>query len=140
MLSRTKRIDGFHLTLSRTEKELYEEFLKTEEAEILVEMQQYFAQPGQQPGGIRFDNKSLWSRIEHRVDVWFAGVCADRNQNGNLVSRSKEAILYRMKESAGQDDQGIARQEIREFKRSAIRQRKSDPRAPKRGRGEGGKK
>jgi hypothetical protein len=39
MLSRTESIDGFHLKLSRTEKELYEEFLKTEEAEILAEMQ-----------------------------------------------------------------------------------------------------
>jgi hypothetical protein len=41
MLSRTESIDGFHLKLSRTEKELYEEFLKTEEAEILAEMQQH---------------------------------------------------------------------------------------------------
>ena len=31
MLSRTERIDGFYLKLSRTEKELYEEFLKSEE-------------------------------------------------------------------------------------------------------------
>jgi hypothetical protein len=38
MLSRTESIEGFHLKLSRTEKELYEEFLKTEEAEILAEM------------------------------------------------------------------------------------------------------
>jgi len=44
MLSRTGSIDGFHLKLSRTEKELYEEFLKTKEAEILAEMQQYFAE------------------------------------------------------------------------------------------------
>jgi hypothetical protein len=43
MLSRAERIDGFHLKLSRTEKELYEEFLKTEEAALMLEMQQYFA-------------------------------------------------------------------------------------------------
>jgi hypothetical protein len=54
MLSRTESIDGFHLKLSRTEKELYEEFLKTEEAEILAEMQQYFAEAKQKAGGIRF--------------------------------------------------------------------------------------
>ena len=30
MLSRTETIDRFHVKLSRTEKELYEEFLKTE--------------------------------------------------------------------------------------------------------------
>jgi hypothetical protein len=29
MLSRTERIDEFHLKVSLTEKELYEEFLKT---------------------------------------------------------------------------------------------------------------
>jgi hypothetical protein len=97
MLSRKERIDGFHLKVTRTEKELYEEFLKTEEAELLLEMQQYFAQAKSQAGGIRLDNTSLWSRIEKRVDVWFAQVCADRNQNQNLVRRSKEAILHRMR-------------------------------------------
>ena len=54
MLSRTERIDDFHLKVSRTEKELYEEFLKTEEAEIVLEMQQYFAQAKRHAGGIRF--------------------------------------------------------------------------------------
>jgi hypothetical protein len=39
MLSRTESIDGFHLKVSRTEKELYEEFVKTEEAEILEVLQ-----------------------------------------------------------------------------------------------------
>jgi hypothetical protein len=34
MLSRTERIDEFHLKVTRTEKELYEEFLKTEEAAL----------------------------------------------------------------------------------------------------------
>jgi hypothetical protein len=97
MLSRTERIDGFHFKLSRTEKELYEEFLKTEEAELLLEMQQYFAQSKSQAGGIRFENASLWSRIDNRVGVWFAQVCADRNQNENLIRRSKEAILHRLK-------------------------------------------
>jgi hypothetical protein len=60
-------------------------------------MQQYFAQAKGHDGGIRFDNSSLWSRIENRVDVWFAEVCADRNQNENLIRRSKEAILHRMR-------------------------------------------
>jgi hypothetical protein len=96
MLSRTERIDGFHLKVTRTEKELYEEFLKTEEAALVLKMQQYFAQAKSQAGGIRFDN-SLWSKIENRVSVWFAEVCADRNQNENLLRRSKEAILHRMR-------------------------------------------
>jgi hypothetical protein len=97
MLSRTERIEEFHLKVTRTEKELYEEFLKTEEAELVLEMQQYFVQAKEHARGIRFDNASLWSRIESRVDVWFAEVCADRNQNENMIRRSKEAILHRMK-------------------------------------------
>jgi hypothetical protein len=51
MLSRTESIEGFHLKLTRTEKELYEEFLKAEEAEILAETQQYFAEAKQKAGG-----------------------------------------------------------------------------------------
>jgi hypothetical protein len=97
MLSRTERIDEFHLRLSRAEKELYEEFLKTEEAALVSEMHQYFGQAKGHAGRIRFDNSSLWSKIENRVGVWFAEVCTDRNQNENLLRRSKEAILHRMK-------------------------------------------
>jgi hypothetical protein len=97
MLSRKERIDEFHLRLSRTEKEVYEEFLKTEEAALVLETQQYFVQAKGQAGGIRFDNASLWSKIEKRVDVWFAEVCADRKQNEHMIPRSKEAILHRMR-------------------------------------------
>src|ERR1700756_5896451 len=96
MLSRKERIDEFQLKLSRTEKELYEEFLKTEEAALVQEMQQYFAQAKGHAGGIRFDN-SLWSKIENRGRVWFAEACADGNQNENLLRRSKEAMLHRMR-------------------------------------------
>jgi hypothetical protein len=78
-------------------RKLYEEFVKTEEAELVLEMQQYFAQAKGHAGGIRFDNASLWSKIENRVDVWFAEVCTDRNQNENLLRRSKKAILHRMR-------------------------------------------
>jgi hypothetical protein len=60
-------------------------------------MQQYFAQAKGHAGGIRFDNASLWSKIESRVGVWFKEVGADRDQNENLIRRSKEAILRRMK-------------------------------------------
>jgi hypothetical protein len=97
MLSRTERIDEFHLKVSRTEKELYEEFLKTEEADIVLKMQQYFAQVKQKPGGIRFDNKSFWSQIESTVDAWIASTCADKHVNRDLVRRAKEAILYRLR-------------------------------------------
>ena len=96
MLSHKERIDEFQLKLSRTEKELYEEFQKTEEAALVLEMQQYFAHAKSQARGIRFDN-SLWSKIENIVDVWFAEVCAERNQGENLLRRSKEAILHRLR-------------------------------------------
>ena len=33
MLSRTESIDGFHFKVSRTERKIYEEFLRTEEVE-----------------------------------------------------------------------------------------------------------
>ena len=36
MLSRTERIEEFHFRLSRAEKEVYEEFLKTEEAALVL--------------------------------------------------------------------------------------------------------
>ena len=61
MLSRTESIDGFRLKLSRTEKELYETFLKSEESEILAEMRQHFTEAKRKAGGIRFDDQSLWS-------------------------------------------------------------------------------
>jgi hypothetical protein len=94
MLSRTESIDGFHLKLSRTEKEMYEEFLKTEETEILAEMQQYFAEAQHKAGGIKFDDQSLWSRIKSTVDAWIADACAEKHVNRELVRRAKEAILH----------------------------------------------
>ena len=97
MLSRTESIDGFHLKVSRTERVLYEEFLKTEEAGILAEIQHYFAEAKQQGGGIRFEQKTLWAKIENRVDTWIAGACADKYLNRELVGRAKEAILHRVR-------------------------------------------
>jgi hypothetical protein len=59
MLSRTECIDEFYIKATRTEKEMYEEFLKTEEATLVLEMQRYFAQAKGRAGGIMFDNTSL---------------------------------------------------------------------------------
>jgi hypothetical protein len=42
MLSRTEKISGFHLKVSRHERELYEEFCNSAEAELLREMRDYF--------------------------------------------------------------------------------------------------
>ena len=46
MFSRTENIDGFHLKLSHSEKELFDEFLKTEQPDISNPMRQYFVQAG----------------------------------------------------------------------------------------------
>src|ERR1700756_5202419 len=42
MLSRTEKISGFHLRVSRHERELYEEFCNSEEADILRKIRDYF--------------------------------------------------------------------------------------------------
>jgi hypothetical protein len=97
MLLRSENISEFHLKVSRAEKDLYEEFLKTEEAEIVRVIQEYFAQAKQKPGGVRLDNKSLWSRTENRVDVWLTDICADRHLRKDLVPRAKDAILHRLR-------------------------------------------
>jgi hypothetical protein len=73
MLSRTERIDEFHLRLSRTEKEVYEEFLKTEEAALVLEMQQYFTQAKGQAGGIRFEWSPGSGRSKRRRNVEIRG-------------------------------------------------------------------
>jgi hypothetical protein len=73
-----RALTDFTFKLSRTEKELYEEFLKTEEAEILAETQRHFAQAKQKAGVVRFDDQSLWSRIKSTVDAWIANACADK--------------------------------------------------------------
>src|ERR1700739_2983616 len=55
-------------------------------------MHQYFSQAKGRAGGIRFDNASLWSRIENRVGVWFAAVCADKNQSENLLTVTRSSL------------------------------------------------
>jgi hypothetical protein len=47
MLSRTEKISGFPLKVSRCERELYEEFCNIAEAELLREMRDYFIEAKQ---------------------------------------------------------------------------------------------
>jgi hypothetical protein len=72
MVSRTEKISGFHLKVSRQERELYEEFCNSEEAEILREMRDYFTEAKQKSGVINFDRLGMWSKIENRIDLWLA--------------------------------------------------------------------
>jgi hypothetical protein len=53
MLPRTERIDGFARKVTRTEKAFYERFRQTEEAAVVAQMQDHFAQAKQTGGGIR---------------------------------------------------------------------------------------
>ena len=96
MLSRTESIDGFHLKVSRTERGLYEEFLKTEEAAILAEIQHYFAEAKQQVAESDSSRKLSGQKIENRVDTWITSTCDDKHLKRELVGRAKEAILHRV--------------------------------------------
>jgi len=97
MFSRTDQIDGFHLKVSRTEKELFEEFQKTEEPDVAGQMHQYLVQAKGQPGGIKIDNRELWSKIEKKIDSWLADACAERRLKMDYVSRAREAIMHRLR-------------------------------------------
>jgi hypothetical protein len=78
-------------------KELYEEFLVSEEAEIAKEIREYFLQAKRKPDVITFDRLSLWSRIQDRVDLWITETCSWKHLNQSQVPRAREAILHRLK-------------------------------------------
>jgi hypothetical protein len=56
--------------VSRQERELYEEFCDSTEAEILREMRDYFTGAKQKVGVINFDRLDMWSKIQNRIDRW----------------------------------------------------------------------
>jgi len=98
MLSRTEKISGFYLKVSRQERELYEEFCNSTEAEILREMRDYFTEAKQKAGVINFDRLGMWSKIQNRIDHWFGEACVWRHLNPNQVPRAREAIWHRVKD------------------------------------------
>jgi hypothetical protein len=97
MMSCTESVEGFPRKLRRTEKELYEEFLKTEEADILAETQQFVGEAKQKAGGISCDDQSLWSRIKSTVNAWIGKACPDKHADRDMARRAKEAILHRVR-------------------------------------------
>ena len=40
-----------------------------------------------QPGGIKIDNRELWSKIEKKIDSWLAEACAERRLKMDHVSK-----------------------------------------------------
>jgi hypothetical protein len=98
MLSRTEKISGFHLRVSRQERVLYEEFCNSEEAEIVREMRDYFIEAKQKSGVINFDRLGMWSKIEKRIDLSLGEACVWRHLNPNQVGRAREATLHRLKD------------------------------------------
>jgi len=83
MLSRTEKISGFHLKVSWHERELYEEFCNSAEAEILREMRDYFTEAKQRSGVVNFHRLGLWSKIQNRIDLWLGEACIWRHLNPN---------------------------------------------------------
>jgi hypothetical protein len=98
MLSRTDNISGFHLKVSRQERQLYEEFCNSAEAELLREMRDYFVEAKQKPGVINLDRLGMWSKIQNRIDLWLGEACIWRHLNPNQVPRAREAIWHRVKD------------------------------------------
>ena len=50
-----------------------------------------------QPGGIKIDNRELWSKFEKKIDSWLADACAERRLKMDHVSRAREAIMHRLR-------------------------------------------
>jgi hypothetical protein len=98
MLSRTEKISGFHLRVSRHERELYEEFCNSAEGELVKEMRDYFTQAKQKSGVINFDRLGLWSKIQSQIDLWLGEACLWRHLNPSQVPRAREAIWHRVKD------------------------------------------
>src|ERR1700757_4900917 len=98
MLSRTEKISGFHLRVSRHERELYEEFCNSEEADILREIRDYFIEAKQKSDVINFDRLGMWSKIEKRIDLWLAEAFGLGNFKPTPISRAREAIWHRVKD------------------------------------------
>src|SRR5258708_34505096 len=97
MLSRSEKISGFHVKVSRQERELYEEFCNSAEAELLREGRDYFIAAKQKAGGINFDRLGMWSKVQNRIDLWFGEACIWRNLNPNQLLRALEATWQRVK-------------------------------------------
>jgi hypothetical protein len=95
MLSRTEKISEFHLKVSPHERELYEEFCSSAEADLLREMQDYFLEAKQKAGVINFDRLGMWSKIQNRIDLWLGEACIWRHLNPNQVPRARGAIWHR---------------------------------------------
>jgi len=97
MVSRTERIDGFYRKVSRTEKELYELFRKTEEAGVATQMRAWFDEAKGGPDGIRLNHQELRSRLEKYVEDWISQTCETKHLDPEWITRAKEAIFHRVR-------------------------------------------
>jgi hypothetical protein len=48
-----------------------------------------------QPGGIKIDNRELWSKIEKKIDLWLAEACAERRLKMDHVSKKMQEARRR---------------------------------------------
>jgi hypothetical protein len=97
MLPHTERIDGFARKVTRTEKAFYERFRHTEEAAVVAQMRDHFAQAKQTGGALRLDHPVLHARLEAAVTDWIVQACADQHLNREWIARAEEAILHRVR-------------------------------------------
>jgi len=98
MLTRTENIEGFHLKVSGTEKEIYVEFERTEEQLLLEMMRQHFEEAIRQHTGLKFDNKAMWQKIEGRLNEWFREICTERLLEPEAVCRAREAMIHKLRD------------------------------------------
>jgi hypothetical protein len=84
--------------VSRHERDLYEEFCNSAEAELLREMRDYFIEAKQKPGVINLDRLGVWSKIQNRIDLWLGEACSWRYLNPNRVPLAREATWHRVKD------------------------------------------
>lgn len=94
--SDTESIGRFYLKGAGTERELYEHFLRNEEAALVREMREYFVPAKEEPR--RLDRMRRWSKIETKVDLWIATICADGQWRKGRSRRAREAILERLRD------------------------------------------
>src|SRR5580704_1333516 len=98
MSSRTENIEGFHHKVSGTEKEIYEEFERSQEQGLVDLMQEHFARANRDDASIKFDNHAMWAEVENKVDEWFDHLCIASQLDAGTVTLAKDAIRHRLRD------------------------------------------
>ena len=98
MRPRTQYIAGFHLNVSGVEKEIYEEFERCQEMELVEIIDRHFSAALRDQSGIKLENVAMWAEVETKIDAWFTGICARLHLECETVKHAREAIRHRMRD------------------------------------------